>query len=177
MTNNQYELVQHCIDTEEFLTVKIYDRYLLFHQNVIKHSNNHQLGLELPSTIIQKIFPLNSLSIKDAKITSHVDPSFYDIIVFADKSAVYTRKRTLSDDNDHGENVKKLKILPYYVRDDLELLKNMGMSKEDIDLFVEKLDANEQTNGHSSNGIFNSDKYDQIFQKIIDFTDIATRLK
>ena len=45
MTDNQYELVQHCINTQEFLTIKIYDCYLLFHRNIIKHSNNHELGL------------------------------------------------------------------------------------------------------------------------------------
>jgi hypothetical protein len=45
MTDNQHELVQHCIDTEEFRTIKISDRYLLFQENVIKHSNNHQLDL------------------------------------------------------------------------------------------------------------------------------------
>ncbi len=124
-------------------------------------------SLEFPSNFIQKIFNANSLSIKDAKITSHVDSSLYDIIIFADKSAVYTRKRTLSDEN----NVKKLKILPYYVNEDLELLKNLGMSKEFIDLFVQKLDANDNMD------LFNSNKYDHIIQKIIDFTDIPTRLK
>ncbi len=45
MTDNQHELVQHCIDTEEFRTIKISDRYLLFHQNVVKYSDNHQLAL------------------------------------------------------------------------------------------------------------------------------------
>ena len=42
---NQYELVQHCIDTEEFITIKIYDRYVLFHRNIIKYSDNYQLDL------------------------------------------------------------------------------------------------------------------------------------
>jgi hypothetical protein len=41
MTDNQHELVQHCIDTEEFVTIKINDRYLLFHENVV----NSQLDL------------------------------------------------------------------------------------------------------------------------------------
>jgi hypothetical protein len=88
------------------------------------------------------------------------------MIVFADKSAVYTRKRSLSIENGHDENVKKFKILPYYVNEDLELLKHIGMSKEEIDLFVKKLDTND-----------NIGKYDQIIQRIIHFTDITTRLK
>jgi len=41
MTDNQYELTQHCIDTEEFATIKISDRHLLFHKNVV----NKQLDL------------------------------------------------------------------------------------------------------------------------------------
>ena len=36
--------------------------------------------------------------------------------------------------------LSKWKILPYYVNEDLVLLKCCGMSKEDIDLFVKKLD-------------------------------------
>ncbi|CAF3914941.1 unnamed protein product [Rotaria sp. Silwood2] len=171
MSNNQYALVQHCIDTKEFVTIKLYNRYLLFHQNLIKPSNNHQLDLKLSSTIIRKIFGLNSISIKDAQITTHVDSSFYDIIIFADTSLVYTRKRTLSYDNDQDEDTKKFKILPYYVHDDLELLKNIGMSNEDIDLFVKKLNANDNID------LFNSNKYDQIIQQIIKYTDIPTRLK
>ena len=103
------------------------------------------------------------MSIQDVEITSHVDSSFYDIILFADKSAVYTNQRTLSNGNEHKSNVK---YLPYYVNEDLELLKNIGMTKEEIDLFVKKLDAND-----------NLDKYDQIIQRIIYFTDIPTRLK
>jgi len=163
MTDNQYELAQHCIDTKEFVTIKISDRYLLFHQNVL----SNQLDLEIPSTIIRKIFNANLLSIKDAKIISHVNSSLYDIIIFADKSAVYTRKRILSNEN----YIKKFQILPYYVNEDLELLKNIGMSKEDIDLFVKKLDANDNME------LFISNKYDHIIQKIINFTDITTRLK
>jgi hypothetical protein len=159
MTDNQYELAQHCIDTKEFLTIKIFDRYLLFHQNVVRN----QLDLELPSTIIRKIFNSNLLSIKDAIITSHVNSSLYNIIIFADKSAVYIR----SNEN----NIKKFQILPYYVNEDLELLKNIGMSKEDIDLFIKKLDANNNME------LFISNKYDHIIQKIINFTDIKTRLK
>jgi hypothetical protein len=41
MTNNEYELVQHCIDTDEFVTTKVFNRYLLFHENVL----NSQLDL------------------------------------------------------------------------------------------------------------------------------------
>ncbi|CAF4049527.1 unnamed protein product [Rotaria sordida] len=171
MSNNQYELVQHCIDTEEFITIKLYNHYLLFHQNIIKHSDNHQLDSELSSTIIRKIFGLNSLSIKDAQITTHVDSSFYDIIIFPDSSIVYTHKRILSYDNNQNKNIKKFKILPYYVDEDLELLKNIGMSKEDIDLFVKKLNDNDNIN------LFNSNKYNQIIQRIIKYTDIPTRLK
>ena len=61
---------------------------------------------------------------------------------WTDKSVLYTHQRTLSNGNDHEEHVKKFKILPYYVDQDLQLLKNAGMSKEDIDLFVEKLMLN-----------------------------------
>lgn len=45
MSNDHYELVQHCIDTKDFVTVKVHDRYFLFHQNIIKHTENHQLDL------------------------------------------------------------------------------------------------------------------------------------
>jgi hypothetical protein len=41
MTDNQYELTEHCIDTEEFVTIKIFNRYLLCHRNVV----NNQLDL------------------------------------------------------------------------------------------------------------------------------------
>jgi hypothetical protein len=63
-----------------------------------------------------------------------------------------------------------LKILPYYVNEDLELLKTIGMSKDDIDLFIKKLDANDDLN------LFNWNKFDQIIQRIINYTDITTRL-
>jgi hypothetical protein len=45
MSDNQYELVQNYINTQEYLTIKIYDSYLLFHRNIIQHSNNRELGL------------------------------------------------------------------------------------------------------------------------------------
>lgn len=45
MSNNQHELVQHCIDSAEFVTVKLSNHYLLFHENIIKHSTNQQLDL------------------------------------------------------------------------------------------------------------------------------------
>jgi hypothetical protein len=86
----------------------------------------------------------------DVTSTCHVDPALYDIIINADKSAVYTRKK---------ENVKKWKTLPYYVNEDLVFLKSCGMSKEDIELFVKKLDE------------------DKKMDKNIDFTDISTGLK
>ncbi len=44
------------------------------------------------------------------------------------------------------------------------------MSKDDIDLFIKKLDANDDLN------LFNSNKFDQIIQRIINYTDITTRL-
>ena len=56
MSNNQYELVQHYINTQEYLTIKIYDCYLLFHRNITQHSNNHELGLG-------KIFIINSITL------------------------------------------------------------------------------------------------------------------
>ena len=119
--------------------------------------------LELPQAIIEKIFGSNPLSVIDVTSTCHVDPSLYDIIIFADKSAVYLRTKLSSE-----QNLNQSKILPYYVHEDLEVLKCCGMSKEDIDSFVKKLDENETC-------LFN--KYDHIIQKIIDFTDISTRLK
>ncbi len=67
--------------------------------------------------------------------TCHVDPSLYDIIIFADKSAICTRMKI---------SLNKGKILPYYVHEDLELLKCYGLSKEDINLFIKKLDKNEK---------------------------------
>jgi hypothetical protein len=187
MSDNQYELVKHYINTQQYLTIKIYDCYLLFHRNIIQHSNNHELGLgtnskkkffsfndllffvELPPAIIKKIFGSNPLSIIDVTSTCHVDPSLYDIIIFADKSAIYTRTKISS--KNEKDCLNKWKILPYYVHEDLELLKCCGMSNEDIDLFVKKLDKDEQIE------VFYSNKYDHILQKIIDFTDISTRLK
>jgi len=50
-------------------------------------------------------------------------------------------------------------------------MKCCGISEEDIDLFILKLDDREKLN------LFNSWKYDRIIQKVIDFTDITTRLK
>ncbi len=44
------------------------------------------------------------------------------------------------------------------------------MSKDDIDLFIKKLDANDDLN------LFNWNKFDQIIQRIINYTDITTRL-
>lgn len=105
---------------------------------------------------------------KDAQIVSYVNPSYYDLIVFPDKSLVYTHKRTLTNGN---ENNIEMKVLPYYVYEDLELLRNIGMTTEDIDSFIEKLDANDNMD------LFNSNKYDNIIQKIIFFTDVSTRLK
>lgn len=42
MTDNQYELVQYCIDNGEFVTVKLSNHYLLIHQNVL--NNQSDLG-------------------------------------------------------------------------------------------------------------------------------------
>jgi len=58
MTNNQYELAQHCLDTGEFLTIKTYDRYILFHQNAIKYSDNQQTDF---GKIIKSFFLFISL--------------------------------------------------------------------------------------------------------------------
>ena len=126
------------------------------------------MSVELSPSIIRNIFGFHLLSIKDAQIISHIDSALYDIIIFPDKSVVYTRKRTLTNGNEENKNVKKLKTLPYYVHEDLELLKSIGMSKDDIDLFVQRLDAHDNAN---------LNQYDHIIQKIIDFTDLTTRLK
>lgn len=101
--------------------------------------------------MIRKIFSSNYLSLSDAQLTSHVDSSKYDFIVFADQSIVYTPKS-----------------LPFYVDDDLKLLERIGMTKDDIDRFVQTLDAQED---------FPLKNFDKILQKILDYLDIQTRLK
>lgn len=108
-------------------------------------------SLESPSAKLQKIFSSNFLSIPDAQVTSHVHSSAYDLIVFPDQSIVYTRKS-----------------LPYYVNDDLKLLEQIGMSKDEIEIFVNKLDARED---------FPLEKQERLVQKILDYTDMPTRLK
>ncbi|CAF2523633.1 unnamed protein product [Rotaria sp. Silwood2] len=178
MSNNQYELVQNCINTRQYLTVKIYNRYFLFHRNIIEQSKNRELGLELPSAIIKKIFGSNPLSVIDVTSTCHVDPSLYDIIIFADKSAVYTRttfscenNKRKHDTEETVKTVKKRKVLPYYVQADLEFLKCSGVPQNDIDVFIKKLDDTDEIID-----FFNTNKYEHILQKIIDSTDISTRL-
>ncbi|CAF0924815.1 unnamed protein product [Rotaria sordida] len=179
MSDNQYELVQYCINTRQYLTIKILNCYFLLHRNIIQHSKNRELSLELPPAIIKNIFGSNPLSVIDVTSTCHVDPSLYDIIIFSDKSVTYTRTKFLCENNKEKDNieetikiVKKRKILPYYVQADLELLKCIGISQNDIDLFIKKLDDNDK-----KIDLFNSNKYDdRILQKIIDFTDISTRL-
>ena len=99
------------------------------------------------------------MSIKDAEMVSHVDSSNYDMIMFADKSVVYTRQRKSSN---------RGRRLPYYVEEDLHLLESVGMSKSEIESFVKRFDINNNMD------ILNSDK---IIQRIIYFTDIPTRLK
>ncbi|CAF2122393.1 unnamed protein product [Rotaria magnacalcarata] len=174
MTDHQYKLVQHCIKTQQYYTIKIYSCYFLFHRNIIQRSHNRELRLELPRAIIKKLFGSNPVTVIDVTSTCHVDPSLYDIIIFADKSVIYTRRKSLSE-KDYIEQsvhtVKKRKVLPYYVHADLELLRCCGMSQNEIDLFIKKLDDNTE-----KIDLFNSNKYDQILQKIIDFSDISTRL-
>jgi hypothetical protein len=52
MSDSSYTLVQHCINTHEYLTIKIYDCYLLFHRKIIQHSKNCELGLgKIPKSI------------------------------------------------------------------------------------------------------------------------------
>ena len=174
MTDNDYELLQHCIDTDEFVTTKTAHHYLLFHEHIL----NSQLDLgknsrfaitfslvflfrlESPNAFIRKLFQSNGLSIEDAQITSHVHPSVYGMIIFADRSIVYTPSKTFADSSK--------KCLPYYVPEDLEFLRKTGMSANDIDLFVEKLNGKEYPN---------LGKYDRIIQNILDWTDLPTRLK
>lgn len=45
MTDNLYELVQSCLDTEEFSTIELHGRYFLVHQNMIQHSTSPSIGL------------------------------------------------------------------------------------------------------------------------------------
>ncbi|CAF0915384.1 unnamed protein product [Rotaria sp. Silwood1] len=179
MSDNQYELVQNCINTRQYLTIKIYNSYFLLHRNIIQHLKNHELGLELPTAIIKKIFGSNPISVIDVTNICHVDPSLYDIIIFADKSVIYTPIKVLGENNKRKDNIdetvkkmkKQKKILPYYVQADLELLKWNGMCQNDITLFIKKLDDSDE-----KIDLFNSNKYEQILQKIIDFTNISTRL-
>jgi hypothetical protein len=124
--------------------------------------------LELPSAVMRQINGIVPLSMNDAKIVPHVAHSRYAMIIFPDKSIVYTHKRKCSDENHHG---KRMKRLPYYVPEDLELLKSIGMSEEDIDLFVQKLDGNKNVE------LFRSGIADRIIQRIIAYTDIPTRLR
>ncbi|CAF0954920.1 unnamed protein product [Adineta ricciae] len=159
MTDNQSELVQHCIDTGAFVSIKALSHYLLFHQNVVKCSDNQQIHLQIPSAVLRQINGVTPMSIKDIQMVSHVDSSNYDMIMFADKSVVYTRQRKTSN---HGRR------LPYYVEEDLHLLESAGMSKSEIESFVKKFDINNNMD------ILNNDK---IIQRIIYFTDIPTRLK
>ena len=178
MTSDSHDLTQHCLDTDEFLTVQIHDHYFLLHQNVVQSSNKHPLGLgkrpfiplifvtsdhciELPPTILRRIFPSDPSALQDAQIVPRVDASLYDIIIFADKSAVYTRPTAVCGTR------KPCKRLPYYVPEDLELLSKIGMSKEDIDRFVQKLHERRSP----------IDQYDHIIQRIIDATDVSTRLR
>ncbi|CAF1031049.1 unnamed protein product [Adineta ricciae] len=164
MPAEQAELVQSYINTREYLTIKIYDCYLLIHRNIIQNSHNRELGLELPPAIVKRIFGSNPLSVIDVTTTRHVDPSLYDIIIFANKSAVYTRTKLTV------EKTRGFKKLPYYVHEDLELLKCCGMSREEIEFFRQKLDVYGLKNKIVSN------KTDAIVQKIIDYSDMSTRL-
>ena len=186
MSDKQHELVQRYINTREYLTIKIYDCYLLFHRNIVQHSASRELGLgrwsrfillsshlpdsELPPAIVQRIFGSNPLSVIDVTSSCHVDASLYDIIIFADKSAVYTRTKLSLTNRGRTEAIRRKK-LPYYVQEDLELLRCCGMSEEDIDLFVRKLADNSRCD------MFASSDYDRVLQKIIDYSDISTRLR
>lgn len=170
MTDSDDELLQHCIDTDEFVTTKTAEHYLLFHEHILNsqldlgktHCFNYIsiVLLESPNVFIRKLFQSNGLAIEDAQITSHVHPSAYEMIIFADRSIVYTTSKTLPN--------QSKKILPYYVPEDFESLRKIGMSTDAIELFVKKLEEKEYPN---------LGKYDRIIQTIIDWTDIPTKLK
>lgn len=64
-----------------------------------------------------------------------------------------------------------MKRLPYYVEEDLDLLKSAGMSQDAIDLFVQKLNEKEPVE------VFHADEAEQVIQRIIAYVDIPTRLK
>ena len=91
------------------------------------------------------------------------------MIVFADKSVVYTRPSTTMT---VGRTRRPSERLPYYLPEDLELLSKIGMAREEIDLFVKELDATERTRERSP-----IDQYDHIIQRIIDATDVPTRVR
>lgn len=61
MTDNEYDLITHCIETEEYLTVKILDHYLLFHKNVLENQidlgkNNYFLFVKISLILFFKNF-------------------------------------------------------------------------------------------------------------------------
>lgn len=194
MSDNQYKLVQYCIETQQYFTIKIHNCYCLFHRNLVQHSNNHKLELgnysilnfirlylcfvlELSPLIIKKIFDSKPLSAIDVKSSCHVDPSLYDMIIFADKSITYTRTQLSLENNkdkltvkESVQKKKKQRKLPYYVDADIELLKCCGISQSDIDVFKNKLNDKKLD-------LFHLNKYDHIIEKIINHTDITTTLK
>lgn len=67
--------------------------------------------------------------------------------------------------------------MPYYVQEDLALLKKIGLSREELEAFVEKLDENGKDHRCTVVDQLNSSEYEVIVQKIIDLTDVPTRLK
>lgn len=79
------------------------------------------------------------------------------MIIFADRSAVHTRPEP-STCVEHQR-------LPFYISEDLQLLKSKGFSTEEIENFTRELNRTEI--------VLN----DEILQRIFDLIDVSTRLK
>ena len=80
-------------------------------------------------------------------------------------------------EQDSITNEPAKKRLPYYVQEDLDLLKKTGLSREELDAFIGNLDENEKDHRCTAIDRLNSSEYEVIVQKIIDLTDVPTRLK
>ena len=99
--------------------------------------------------------------LNEAKIVPHVDSSLYEVVIFADRSAVHTRPEPSSSPTEQR--------LPFYVPEDIQLLQSKGFSAEEIKYFIQELNRNDN--------LLNEEKFEAILQRIIDLTDLPTRLK
>ena len=176
MNNESNQLIETCLDTNQFQTIKIENNFILLHENLngdgsLQPGNTNEMRIvllieqqssffscsDIPRSIMRTLFPSNGICMSDAKIVEHVHSSLYQLIIFADRSVVYTRRKY------HHPS----KRLPYYVQDDLNLLRAIGISDNEINLFVKKLNS-------LDGSIFDHLK---IIQRILFYMDVPTRLK